>query len=34
VASADGGRIGSLKFGWSPVSVFRKATIWAFSESG
>jgi hypothetical protein len=28
----DGGRIGSEVCGWSPVRVFRKATIWAISS--
>ena len=32
VFSADGGRIGNTKDGWSPVSVFRKATILVLSS--
>lgn len=33
VASVEGGSIGNVKLGWSPVSVFRKATTLAFSSS-
>ena len=32
VLSVEGGNIGKRNEGWSPVSVLRKATIWAFSS--
>ena len=30
--SLEGGKMGSVNLGWSPVSVFRKATMSAFSS--